>query len=412
MRRRPKGLGTIIEEGAGFALRIGRGPSATYESGFRTRGEAEARAALIRAEKIHRRLGVAADPRLTPTLGELAVPWLERRLLTHRAGKEDRCRWNSHLGPHFGHLRPTEVDVDAIKAFAEAKLREGLAGGTIRVCVATLSSLYQDHRKLAPTNPARGLPPDVMRLMRSHDPKTTPFVERLDDVRRIYLSLLDDEPVVATGYALGALAGLRPGEAFGLRWPQVDLARRRIHILETVTGDTKDHDSRIVPILDGLHPVLEAWKLKTGGQGLVCPPLRKDGGKVDKSTRGDALRRALKALELARPGFGVPSKALPLAKQDLWYWCTRHTFASHWVLQGRSIEKLSKVLGHYSVEITWKHYVHLRPDLFVDEERSALPVDLTPSTASVATIAQDSADGRRGPPVSPQKHKKVPERAL
>jgi len=45
-----------------------------------------------------------------------------------------------------------------------------------------------------------------MRLMRpSHDPKTTPFVERLDDVRRIYLAPVEPLNVA---YALGALAGL------------------------------------------------------------------------------------------------------------------------------------------------------------------------------------------------------------
>jgi hypothetical protein len=71
------------------------------------------------------------------------------------------------------------------------------------------------------------------------------------------------------------------------------------------------------------------------------------------------------------------------------YWCTRHTFASHWVLQGRSIEKLSKILGHYSVVMT-ERYAHLRPELFIDEERAALPIDLTPGTASVAEISVDS----------------------
>jgi len=38
----------------------------------------------------------------------------------------------------------------------------------------------------------------------THDPRTTPFVEKLDDLRRIYLHL--PEPL-NVAYAIGALAG-------------------------------------------------------------------------------------------------------------------------------------------------------------------------------------------------------------
>jgi len=38
----------------------------------------------------------------------------------------------------------------------------------------------------------------------THDPRTTPFVEKLDDLRRIYLHLLEPLNVA---YAIGALAG-------------------------------------------------------------------------------------------------------------------------------------------------------------------------------------------------------------
>jgi site-specific recombinase XerD len=52
----------------------------------------------------------------------------------------------------------------------------------------------------------------------------------------------------------------------------------------------------------------------------------------------------------------------------LWYWCTRHTFASKWVMEGGSIEKLKEMLGHYSVVIT-ERYAHLKPELFTAGDR-------------------------------------------
>lgn len=218
------------------------------------------------------------------------------------------------------------MDAVSIRRFIEAKLAEGLNPATIRILVAILSALFVElvEEKIATINPCQGLPRSTRRLMKpTHDPRTTPFIERLADVRRIFLKL----PVpLNVAYALGALAGLRTGEVFALRWQHVDLSTRRIHVRESVKGPLKDKDSRVVPILDSLVPVLTAWKLKTGGDGLVVPPLRQDGKKIDKATPGNFLRPVLEALGLARPGLG-------------WYEATRHTFASQWVLAGRSIER-------------------------------------------------------------------------
>jgi len=216
----------------------------------------------------------------------------ERRKLTHRAGAEDGYRWKKHLAPHVGHLKPGEVDAARIRAFVETKLAEGLNPATVRVLVAILSSLFVDlvERSLAPANPARSLPRATMRLMRpTHDPRTTPFVEKLADVRRIYLDL---PAPLSAAYALGALAGLRTGEVFALQWQHVDLATRRIHVRESVKGPLKDKDSRMVPILDALLPILKAWKLKTGGEGRVIPPMHAPGKKIDKHTPGTFLRAA------------------------------------------------------------------------------------------------------------------------
>jgi integrase len=362
MKRRPKGSGSIRREGLGFSLTVGRGPGHVYESGFRTKSEAEARAAILRTEKLHRRLGVAADPRLVPTLGALAGPWLDRRKKTHAAGGEDASRWRRHLAPWVGHLRPDEVDSALLRALVEAKRAE-LAPGTLRVVVATLSSLYEDllERGLASRNPARHLPKSLLRLVRSdHDPRTTPFLERLEDVRRVYLQLREPLNVA---FAIGSLAGLRTGEVFALQWRSVDLQGQRILVSESVKGATKDRDPRPVPILDPLLPVLQAWRLRHPGPGRVIPPLRIDGKKVDKNTPGKALRNALQGLGLEREGLG-------------WYECTRHTFASQWAMAGRPLRELQAILGHSSISIT-ERYAHLAPGWFADGVHGALQVDLS-----------------------------------
>jgi len=261
---------------------------------------------------------------------------------------------------YFGHLRPAQVDVAVVRNFVEAKL-DDLAPGTIRVCVSLLSMLFESLREANPslTNPGRGLPESLRRLMRSnHDPKTTPFIEDLEDVVRVFKAL--PQPV-NVAFALGAFGGLRTGEVLALRWPRVKLATHRIHVCESVRGPLKDKESRLVPIVDSLYEVLVAWSERAGNKrGRVVPPLRRDGKKVDKATLWHALDVALDELGLPR---------------ITWYQATRHTFASHWVMAGGSIEKLKEILGHYSVVMT-ERYAHLTPELFTAKDLQTISVPL------------------------------------
>jgi integrase len=216
-------------------------------SGYATRDDAERVLAKVFADLAQGRTGLLPNPRSLPRLGEVAPEFFARRKRTHRAGAEDASRWKNHLAPHFAQLRPTEVDASRIRAFIEAKLAAGVNPATIRVFVAILSALFTDliERGVAQANPARGLPRSIMRLMRpTHDPRTTPFIERLEDVRRIHLALPSPLDVA---YAIGAPAGLRTGEVFALKWSHVDLAARRIHVRGSVKGPLKDEDSRMVP---------------------------------------------------------------------------------------------------------------------------------------------------------------------
>lgn len=367
-RRRQKGTGEVFRRPTGWAVRWREGGKRRFRAGFATREDAQKVLEKVLGEIAQGRAGMPPNMRGVPTLAVLAAPFLERRKLTHRTSAEDFYRWRKHICPHFGHLKPLDVNAARIRAFIEAKLRDGLNPATVRICVAFLSALLTDlvERELTPVNPCRSLPRATRRLMRpTHDPRTTPFIEKLDDVRRIYLEL--PEPL-NVAYALGALAGLRTGEVFALKWEHVDLGTRRIHVRESVAGPLKDKDSRVVPILDSLLPILAEWKLGTAGAGLVIPPLRCDGETINKHTPGKYLRATLGRLGLARSGLG-------------WYEATRHTFASQWVLSGGSIEKLKEMLGHYSVVVT-ERYAHLRTDLFPVADLGLIALDMKPGTVT------------------------------
>jgi len=376
-RRRPHGGGQLVPPelpGGTWGIRSREAGHRRYRGGYATKELAERVLAGIAGDVATGRAGLPRDPKGVPQLNVVAGPFLDARDLTHRAADTDRLRWTKHLAPWFGPKKPHEVDASLIRRFIEAKLAEGLNPATIRIFVALLSALFANlvEDGIATTNPCHGLPRSTRRLMKpTHDPRTTPFIEKLADIRRIFLLL----PLpISIAYALGVLAGLRTGEIFALRWLHVDLAARRIHVRKSVKGPLKDKDSRVVPILDPLLPILSEWKLKSGGEGLVIPPLRCDGKKIDKATPGNFLRPVLTALGLARPGLG-------------WYEATRHTFASQWVMAGGSIEKLKEILGHYSVVMT-ERYAHLKPELFTPKDMAVIDLDLAAGDAVPVPLGQ------------------------
>jgi integrase len=343
-----------------------------YAHGYETKELAEQVRAKIVADIQAGRAGLPADQKGTPTLALLAPNWLTRRELTNRDVKKDKLRWKNHLGPFFGPLKPGEIDRAKIRAFVEAKLAQGLNSATIVRCVHLLSSLYEDliERGVAQANPVRALPRSIRRLLRpTFDPRSTPFIERLDDVKRIYQAL--PEPI-GVAFAIGAFGGLRTAEVLGLDWKDVNLAATRIHVRHQVNDGRlavlKDDESRIVPILRPLAPILAAWKLRTGGEGLLfkpaCPTRGGREGRPPSFMRPHTLHR-----HLARALAACELSTLT------WYQATRHTFASQWVLAGGSIEKLKEIMGHSSVVVT-ERYAHLKPELFRAADYELLNVDL------------------------------------
>jgi integrase len=362
-----------------------------YKGGLESSELADQIRAKIVADLQAGRAGLPAEPRDVPALGALADDWLKRREPTHRASRADRSRWKKHLRPFFGDARPGEVDHASIRRFIESKLAAGLNASTVGHCIRLLSSFFSDlaERGLVSDNPIRTLPRSTRRLYRATtDPRTTPFLESLHEVQQIFAAL--PEPV-NVAFAIGALAGLRPGEILGLDWRDVDLSSRRMNVRLQVQGgrlvSLKDDESRVVPIQRALLPILSTWKLRSGGEGsLFKPTCSNRGGRPSRPPtfmRQHTLRRHL-ALALAGC---QPSRPSTLT----WYQATRHTFASHWVLSGGSLEKLAKVMGHSSIVVT-ERYAHLKPDLFREEDYGLLNIDLMKPPADVVPMGQPKTE--------------------
>lgn len=318
----------------------------------------------------------------TENLGPLADCWLDGRR-ARRGHYAERSRWVLHLRQLLGDLQPDEVTPGVLKEVLRTLRGKGLSNGTLRLCVAMLSSLYSDlvEDGVAGTNPARGLSRKTREefLWPQGDHRATPWLERTEDVLRLHVWLFERAPSVARAYAVGALAGLRTSEVRALSWADVNFADATIQVRRQVerrtgreaellsddgTSVTKSGQERIVPMSNLLRSLLDGTPVMAD---LVCPPSGRgrhfrDNRFLDEHGMAELLRQGLADL-------GLPKMN--------WYQATRHTFASQWVAAGGDIRKLSEMMGHSSVLVTERHYVHLAPGRFTDEDRARVGVSRT-----------------------------------
>lgn len=400
-RRRTWGTGSLFERSGRWWIRWREHGRRCCKS-FASKDLAEQVLAKITRDVAAGDAGLPRDYDESPNLEMLAKAWLERRKATHRSCRDDRSRWNTHLGPAFGKMKAHEIDAAHLRRFIEDKLAKGLAANTVGNLIRQMSTFFADiiEQGHAPANPVSALPRSTRRLYRpGHDSRTTAFIEKMSDIERVFRLLPSP---VNVAFAVGAFAGLRTGEVLGLNWRDCDIDNRRLHIRQQVNrgrlGPLKDTDSRAVPMLTPLVPVLTQWKLATGGAGLLFPPVHPLRGGTPETpaeyTRPQTLATHLRA---ALKKCGLP----PMT----WYQCTRHTFASQFVLGGGSIEKLSKIMGHASITTT-ERYSHLRADLFRQTDYEVMPADLStpkgnvvslrdvagPNGHTMATTQQDNAE--------------------
>ena len=167
-----------------------------------------------------------------------------------------------------------------------------------------------------------------------------------------------------------ATTGLRRGELLGLRWTDVDLTTRRIHIRQTpmsVGGELsfstpKTARSRRAISLDGAtaaalkaHRAAQAAERLALGLGNASEALvftREDGTPV----RPDSLSRHF---QLTAKRLGLPV----IRVHDL-----RHTYASIALTAGTHPKVVADRLGHATVGITLDTYSHVVQSL---EEQAA-----------------------------------------
>lgn len=110
----------------------------------------------------------------------------------------------------------------------------------------------------------------------------------------------DDSPVYYKAFLLQCFLGLRVGQALRLRWEDVDLERRVLHVRGEIGKTRAEKAGRLIPISDHLVEALAGWGRR---EGLVVP--RERTTKVERASRKVRYAAVYRILEASEVPFEV-----------------------------------------------------------------------------------------------------------
>jgi integrase len=285
----------------------------------------------------------------TETLGEYVT---ETWAASHAATLAAKTRlhyaslYDYHLRAYLGSIALREITPEVIGRWQADRLASGAGPIAIRHAIDLLGSILE-HAFVGghvSANPAR-------RVKKARSPRreeVQPLSPGTIEAMRKALDARD-----ATLISVLAYAGLRPGEALGLRWGDVReqtlLIQRAISLGEE--SDTKTRQHRTVRLLAPLAADLRSWRMAAGRPGdseLVFPG--KEGQPWTQAAYQSWRRRAFNR--------GIQGTGLGHARPyDL-----RHSFASLLLYEGRSVIYVARQLGH-DARLTLTRYGHVIDEL-------------------------------------------------
>lgn len=302
---------------------------------------------------------LSTDPSLTLT--EYAPRWLAVAAVKVRPTSLVRYRRTMQ------HLILPYLGLDAVSQITQTMIRDWIArlmgGDTPRArstaagALLVMSQVMEQavDEGIARENPCKGMP-KKLRLTSNAIGRDTKAMS----AGQLSLALKTAEttaPQWAFAYRILALTGLRLGEAFGLRWEDVDEQSHTIRVERQVREDgvvaePKTHQGlRTIDVPEGLLQALRAARTRRTEEGMaqglggpgpwILMPWTNHPSKNEVVAARNAIRYYWRAtLERAR---------LP---EHYTIHCLRHTFASLHLERGENVKWVSEQLGHRSISIT------------------------------------------------------------
>lgn len=367
-KRRGHGEGTVTRRSDGrwqVCIDLGRGIDGKRRRKFAyaaTQGEA--------IKQLKRLAGRAVDGQLlatsTPTVARYLEDWFTTNADSWRASTKRgyRSAIDLYLVKAFGQLRLEQLSPIAVQRWLNQHKDEHGAKRRIALAHAVLRSALSDAQRL------QLVTINAAALVKVPQSTTRAIVPLSLDQATAFLKAAGQHRLGAL-FSVALAAGLRLGEATGLRWDDVDLETGEIRIRQQlqqvkkrlVLQELKTEKSRRTLMLPNACIVaLKAHRtkqleerLKAGADwhdsGLVFSTYgRRQGLKIGQPLSPRNVLRTLHTLCAA----AEPSIA-PIRFHDL-----RHSAASLLIAAGVELVEVSMLLGHSELRVTADLYSHLQ----------------------------------------------------
>lgn len=333
----------IFRRGDAYVVRYRKGNGKTSRKSCATLAEARR---FQTATKRSVQVGEFIDPKDQLVTFEV---WATKWIAGHPGARSTRRRWagiiRNHLLPTFGDKLLGGIRTSDVREWLNAQRDKGLKASTIKLNAEVLASVLKAAvgDRLIPVSPCDG----VVR------PKVSKAVE----------VVLADEQVAAIAAALperyrlavwlGAMAGLRIGETFGLTYDHIDFERNRLRINrswkeDATLGTTKTSTARWVPAPEYLMTLIADHVDRFG--------LSNEGTLF----RSEHNERPL-SLSSFRHNVWTAVKPLGLPKGASTPHALRHFYASTLIHAGVDIKTVQVNLGHANIAMTLDKYAHMMP---------------------------------------------------
>ncbi len=265
----------------------------------------------------------------------------------------------THIIPMLGDVKLKALSPTHVRSLYKEKLQT-LSPRTVQYIHVTLHKALKQavNDGLIPRNATEAVkPPQVRREeIRPLTPEQVKML--LDAARGDRLEAL---------YALAVHTGLRQGELLGLKWEDIDLEERTLHVrraLTTAKGGPRlaapktKGSRRRVSLTKGAVDALRGHLARQLEEIDRAGSLWQENGLVFASETGRPLDRRSVTTHLFKPLLkraGLPAKT---RFHDL-----RHTCATLLLTKNVNPKVVSEMLGHSSISITLDTYSHVLPDM-------------------------------------------------
>jgi integrase len=253
------------------------------------------------------------------------------------------------LWPRFGDRLLLEIRRSDVKACMNEWAAAGSAANTVRNRIAPLRAIYAQaiDDEIVAANPAAR----QKRVGKEAKKVTPPTASEV--VRIIEAARPDFRPVLHVAAGLG----LRRGELYGLRWRDVDFAKRVVRVeTSNIRGqlmDPKtDAGNRLVPLFESARKALAAWQLRQ-------PAERKQ---PDSLVFADPFGRPFNPAVEVEHQFQHALRKSKLGERAVRFHDLRHYAVSQLIAQGANVLQIARVAGHADPAVTLRVYAHLFED--------------------------------------------------